>query len=409
MNIILRLAWRNLWRHARRTWLTVGAMVFSNMLLVFMISLQFGMYGLMIDNTLRVFTGHLQVQAPGYKDEQKMRQVVPAVADLAGRLRAELANDRIAARGWAFGLASSEVRSYGIGIYGVEPDFEPRVSNIPGLVSQGRYLGDPHAQEIVVGAVLARNLRATVGDELTLLGSGLDGSFAAAVLNIVGIFESGIPDIDRNIAEMPLGAFQDVFYMEGAGHQVVVFGESLREVPELRERVRSLLPVGDALVVHDWDALQPGLKQAIQADISSAFFMYGVLVILVAFSVLNTQLMSVLERTHEFGVSMALGLTPGRLGRLIMLETAMMGLLGLALGAVAGALVTTWFTVNGLSIPGMDEMAAQFNLPARVYPRVSLLTMFIGPAVVFLFTLLAAVYPALRLHRLRIVDAMRVN
>ncbi len=409
MNIILRLAWRNLWRHARRTWLTVGAMVFSNMLLVFMISLQFGMYGLMIDNTLRVFTGHLQVQAPGYKDEQKMRQVVPAVSDLAGRLRAELANDRIAARGWAFGLASSEVRSYGIGIYGVEPDFEPRVSNIPGLVSQGRYLGDPHAQEIVVGAVLARNLRATVGDELTLLGSGLDGSFAAAVLNIVGIFESGIPDIDRNIAEMPLGAFQDVFYMEGAGHQVVVFGESLREVPELRERVRSLLPVGDALVVHDWDALQPGLKQAIQADISSAFFMYGVLVILVAFSVLNTQLMSVLERTHEFGVSMALGLTPGRLGRLIMLETAMMGLLGLALGAVAGALVTTWFTVNGLSIPGMDEMAAQFNLPARVYPRVSLLTMFIGPAVVFLFTLLAAVYPALRLHRLRIVDAMRVN
>ncbi len=409
MNIILRLAWRNLWRHARRTWLTVGAMVFSNMLLVFMISLQFGMYGLMIDNTLQVFTGHLQVQAPGYKDEQKMRQVVPAVSDLAGRLRAELANDRIAARGWAFGLASSEVRSYGIGIYGVEPDFEPRVSNIPGLVSQGRYLGDPHAQEIVVGAVLARNLRATVGDELTLLGSGLDGSFAAAVLNIVGIFESGIPDIDRNIAEMPLGAFQDVFYMEGAGHQVVVFGESLREVPELRERVRSLLPVGDALVVHDWDALQPGLKQAIQADISSAFFMYGVLVILVAFSVLNTQLMSVLERTHEFGVSMALGLTPGRLGRLIMLETAMMGLLGLALGAVAGALVTTWFTVNGLSIPGMDEMAAQFNLPARVYPRVSLLTMFIGPAVVFLFTLLAAVYPALRLHRLRIVDAMRVN
>ncbi len=409
MNIILRLAWRNLWRHARRTWLTVGAMVFSNMLLVFMISLQFGMYGLMIDNTLQVFTGHLQVQAPGYKDEQKMRQVVPAVADLAGRLRAELANDRIAARGWAFGLASSEVRSYGIGIYGVEPDFEPRVSNIPGLVSQGRYLGDPHAQEIVVGAVLARNLRATVGDELTLLGSGLDGSFAAAVLNIVGIFESGIPDIDRNIAEMPLGAFQDVFYMEGAGHQVVVFGESLREVPELRERVRSLLPVGDALVVHDWDALQPGLKQAIQADISSAFFMYGVLVILVAFSVLNTQLMSVLERTHEFGVSMALGLTPGRLGRLIMLETAMMGLLGLTLGAVAGALVTTWFTVNGLSIPGMDEMAAQFNLPARVYPRVSLLTMFIGPAVVFLFTLLAAVYPALRLHRLRIVDAMRVN
>jgi ABC-type lipoprotein release transport system permease subunit len=409
MNIILRLAWRNLWRHARRTWLTVGAMVFSNILLVFMISLQFGMYGLMIDNTLKVFTGHLQVQAPGFKDDQKIRQAVPDVLDLAAHLRDATGSGKVAARGWAFGLASSAERSYGIGIYGVEPEYEPAVSNIPGLVQDGRYLASPDAMEIVVGAVLARNLRAGVGDELTILGSGLDGSFAAAVVRIVGIFESGVPDIDRNIAEMPIGAFQDVFYMEDAGHQVVMFADSLRDVGATRERVEALLP-GDAnLVVHDWDVLQPGLKQAIQADISSAFFMYGVLVILVAFSVLNTQLMSVLERTHEFGVAMALGLRPGRLGRLVMLETALLGLIGLVLGALAGAIVTSWFTTNGLAIPGMEEMAAQFNLPPKMYPRVNLLTMFLGPAVVLLFTLLAAIYPALRLHKLRIVDAMRTN
>ena len=409
MNIILRLAWRNLWRHARRTWLTVGAMVFSNILLVFMISLQFGMYGLMIDNTLLVFTGHMQVQAPGYKDDQKMRQVVPDVATLAAELRNEFGSDTIAARGWAFGLVSSEERSYGVGVYGVEPGFEPRVSNIPGLVKQGRYLDDNNAMEIVIGAVLARNLRVEVGDELTLLGSGLDGSFAATIAQVIGIFESGVPDIDRSIAEMPLGAFQDVFYMEGAGHQVVLFADSLRGAPLLKERVEALLPGDEGLVVHDWDALQPGLKQAIQADMSSAFFMYGILVILVAFSVLNTQLMSVLERTHEFGIVMALGLRPGRLGRLVMLETALMGLIGLALGAIAGGIVTSWFTTNGLAIPGMDEMAAQFNLPARMFPQVNLLTLLVGPVVVYIFTLLAAVYPALRLHKLHVVDAMRAN
>ncbi len=409
MNIVLRLAWRNLWRHARRTWLTVGAMVFSNVLLVFMISLQFGMYGLMIDNTLQVFAGHLQVQAPGYNDDQKMRQVVPDVAALAEDLRNALGSDTIAARGWAFGLVSSEERSYGVGVYGVEPDFEPGVSNIPGLVKEGRFLDDAEAMEIVIGSVLARNLRVGVGDELTLLGSGLDGSFAATIAEIVGIFESGVPDIDRSIAEMPLGAFQDVFYMEGAGHQVVLFADSLRDAPLLQDRVEALLPGDEDLVVQDWDALQPGLKQAIQADMSSAFFMYGILVILVAFSVLNTQLMSVLERTHEFGIVMALGLRPGRLGRLVMLETALMGLIGLVLGAIAGSIVTSWFTANGLAIPGMEEMAIQFNLPPRMYPQVNLLTALVGPAVVFLFTLLAAAYPALRLHKLHVVDAMRAN
>jgi len=409
MDIVLRLAWRNLWRQPRRTWLTIGAMVFSNTLLVFMISLQFGMYGLMIDNTLQVFTGHMQIQAPGYKDDQKMRQTVADIVPLAAKLREEFRSGSVAARSWAFGLASSDERSYGIGIFGVEPEFEPQVSNIPGLINEGRYLQENNATEIVIGSILARNLRVETGDELTILGSGRDGSFAAAVLNVVGIFESGVADIDRNFAEMPLALFQDVFYMDGAGHQVVITAATLDDAELLQPGVAQALPDDHGLVVHGWDALQPGLKQAIQADMSSAFFMYGVLVILVAFSVLNTQLMSVLERTHEFGIVMSLGLKAGRLGRLIMLETALMGFIGLVLGVITGVILTSWFTVNGLSIPGMEEMAANFNLPARLFPQVTPWTMVAGPLVVFLFTLLAAAYPALRLHRLHPVEAMRAN
>ena len=409
MNITLRLAWRNLWRQPRRTWLTTGAMVFSNVLLVFMISLQFGMYGLMIDNTLQVFSGHLQVQAPGYKDDQKMRQVVPGVQPLAEKLRNTLGSDAIAARGWAFGLASSEERSYGIGIYGVEPAYEPKVSNVPGLIEEGGYLDDPAAYEIVIGSVLARNLRVSVGDEITVLGSGVDGSFAAAVLSVKGIFESGVKDIDRSIAEIPLAVFQEVFYMDGAGHQVVVVAPSLGAVSGLQARVEAVVANEGDLVVHDWDALQPGLKQMIQADMSSAFFMYGILVILVAFSVLNTQLMSVLERTHEFGVVMALGMKPGRLGRLVLLETAMMGAMGFVLGVILGGGLTAWLGIRGYTIPGMEDMASQFNLPSRIYPQATLLSTSIGPGVVFLFSLLASVYPAWRLRRLHPVAAMRTN
>lgn len=407
MNIVFRLAWRNLWRHPRRTWLTTGAMVFSNVLLVFMISLQFGMYGLMIDNALQIFTGHVQVQATGYNDEQKMRQVVPDIASLANAIREKLNSETVAARGRSFVLASSDDRSFGIAIYGVQPAFEGRVSNIPGLVSAGRYLNSNNAAEIVVGSVLARNLRVDVGDEITLLGSGVDGSFAAGVVEVVGIFDSGVNDIDRNIAEIPLGLFQDVFFMEGSGHEIVIVGDGLAAVPKIQSEVQSLLPGDASLVALDWDDLQPGLKQAIQADMSSSFFMYFVLVILVSFSVLNTQLMSVLERTREFGIVMALGLKPSRLGRLVVLETALMGLIGTALGVIAGGIVTSWFTTNGIAFPGMDEMAARFNLPARMYPDVNVFSLLAGPSVVFLFTMLAALYPALRLRWQNPVAAMR--
>ena len=382
--------------------------MFSNVLLVFMISLQYGMYGMMIDNALQIFTGDMQVQATGYKDDQKMRQIVPDIVPLANSIRGELDSDTVAARGWAFALASSENRSFGIGIYGVEPDYEQRVSNIPGLVSNGRYLVNSDAAEIVIGSILARNLHVDVGDELTLLGSGVDGSFAAAVVDIVGVFDSGVNDIDRNIAEIPLGLFQETFFMEGAGHQIVIVGDGLETVPVLKARVQDMLPPNNDLVVRDWDELQPGLKQAIQADMGSSFFMYFVLLILVSFSVLNTQLMSVLERTREFGIVMALGLRPGRLGRLVLLETAMMGAMGTVIGIIVGGMVTSWFTGNGLAFPGMDEMAARFNLPARMYPQVNLFTLFIGPSVVFIFTMLAAIYPAVRLRWQNPVDAMRV-
>lgn len=407
MNITLRLAWRNLWRQPRRTWLTIGAMVFSNALLVFMISLQFGMYDLMIDNTLQAFTGHIQVQAPGYKDDLKMRQVVPGADSLAAAIRRDTGLDRVAVRSAAFALVSSEDRSYGIQVFGADPQREAQVSSLPGLVREGRYLIDSNAQEIVVGSVLARNLRVSVGDELTLLGSGRDGSFAAAVATVSGIFDSGVPDLDRNIAELPLGFFNDVFYMEDAGHSIVVVTPNLDEVDTYRTKIESLLPADSDLVVHDWNVLQPGLKQAIQADLGSAFFMYGVLVILVAFSVMNTQLMSVLERTHEFGIVMSLGLTPGRLGRLVLLETALMGFAGMLLGALVGGGITLWFNYNGFSYPGMDQLAANFNLPSRFYPQATLLTLFAGPVVVFIGSILSATYPALRLHWLHPVEAMR--
>ena len=407
MNITSRLAWRNVWRHPRRSWLTIGAMVFSNALLVFMISIQFGMYDLMIDNSLLSFTGHMQVQAPGYKDELKIRQVVPDADDLATKLRSELNLESITVRSSAFVLISSEERSVGVQIYGVDPQHEHLVSTIPGMVREGRFPIDRNAQEIVIGKVLARNLRVRLGDELTLLGSGRDGSFAAAVAEVVGIFDSGVADIDRSIAEIPVEFFDDVFFMDGAGHSIVIVTPGLAELSTYKLQVEALLPDPDNLLVHDWDTLQPGLKQAIQADISSAFFMYGILVILVAFSVMNTQLMSVLERTHEFGIVMSLGVTPGRLGRLVMLETAMMAIAGLALGAVVGGLITLWFGFNGFSYPGMDQLAANFNLPSRFYPQVTALTLFLGPAIVFIGSVLASLYPALRLHFLHPVEALR--
>ena len=406
-DISLRMAWRNLWRHGRRTWLTVGAMVFSNTLLVFSISLQFGSYEMMIDNSLQTYSGHLQFQHPRYLDEPKMRYALPDVADSAERLRAELGLTSISARAAGFALASSNERSYGLQIFGVDAKHEPLVSTLPGLIEQGRYLAPGGGAEIVIGSVLARNLKIEPGDELSFLGSGFDDSFAAGVVRVVGIFKSGIAELDRSMAQVNLGYFQDVFAMQQRGHSIVIRAPHIDAVEQLQTRVATLLGDETKVALRHWDDLQPGLKQAIQADMASAWFMYIVLIVLVAFSVLNTQLMSVLERTREFGTMMALGLKPSRLARLIILETGMMTGLGLLLGITLGALITWYVSLVGFSYPGMAEMAVKFNLPERMYPAISIISLTLGPGIVAFGSLLAAIYPALRLNRLLPLEAMR--
>jgi putative ABC transport system permease protein len=413
MSVTAVLAWRNLWRHKRRTWLTVGAMIFCNTLLVFLISLQLGSYQMMIDNTLSAFSGHIQIQHSAYNEEQKMHQSVPGVVQLVDTVRTALGGEaNVAARGIAFALASSEERSFGIQLVGVQPKFEAQVSTFPGLISQGRYLSDSHASEIVVGTILAQNLKVTVGDELTFIGSGLDGSFAAGVATVVGIIDTGFAEVDRAIAEVPLAWFQEVFAMGEAGHSVVIQLSSLEAVDPTVARLRNMLATeptlaGADLSVLDWNILEPGLKQAIKSDMTSAWFMYGVLILLVAFSVLNTQLMSVLERTREFGVMLALGTRPTTLAKLVGLETFVMSCLGMGLGVLLGGLLSFYLSHAGFYYPGMEEMAQKFNLPDRMYPQISLLSLLWGPAIVFLGAMLAAIYPAMRLFSLRPVAAMR--
>jgi len=407
VNITLRMAWRNLWRHKRRTWLTVGAMIFSNLLLVFMISLQFGSYRMMIDNTLKSYTGHMQVQLEGYNDDSKIRNSFDNIIPLAEQLRQTLNTSRVAARGVAFAMTSSEMRSYGLQIVGVEPGYEPEVSTLSGLLKKGQFFSGNNAEEIIIGSILARNLRVDIGAELTLLGSGRDGSFAAGVVLVTGIFESGSNDVDRSMAQIPLGYFQSLFSMGNQGHNIVINAEDLSLVDVLQSKVSHVIASRKELVLLDWNQLQPGLQQAIQADMFSAWFMYAILIVLVAFSVLNTQLMSVLERMREFGIMMALGVKPVRLGALVITETTLMSTLGLAIGAGLGALLAYYLSLVGFSYPGMEEMAGKFNLPDRMYPSLSLLSVFLGPCIVFICSLLASVYPALRLFFLHPVSAMR--
>ena len=193
---MIALAWRNIWRQPRRTLLTVSAIAFACMIMVFLLALQVGTYAGMEDNSLSLFDGYAQIQEPGYLDDSGIDKSFVFPETLVQEISKVPGITTVAARAQTYALLTrtNTQRSMAAMIVGVQPDVEQRVSRIITSLKSGRYLRD-NAAEAVLGEALARNLDVRPGDSVTLLGMGRDGSVAADVLIVAGIFSSGVQDL----------------------------------------------------------------------------------------------------------------------------------------------------------------------------------------------------------------------
>ena len=410
MSIDVKMAWRNIWRNPRRTILTICAIAFASLLLVFMLSFQFGSYETMINTSVKIQTGHLQVQAEEYQEKKNIRLVVPDPGKIAPILDKIPRIETYTFRGQAFALISSEDRTYGAAVTGIDPEREATVSRLKALIRQGSFLSTDDVEQALVGKLLAKNLRVQPGDELTIIGQGRDGSVAATVVTVKGIFSSGIDEFDRAAIHIPLKTFQEVFSMHGAIHEIVVIGKSLSDVQTIKSGITdglSGLNTKRPLKVLDWDDLMPGLRQSIEMDLISGLIFYLLLIFVVAFSILNTFLMAIFERTREFGVLMAIGTTPARLTKVLLIESMSMTFVGIAAGIIIGGLITLYFQAYGIDFSGASELLSQFGITGRMYPKLSLLSALSGPLAVFVITFFAALYPALKVKKMQPVEAMR--
>jgi len=410
LSIDVKMAWRNIWRNPRRTVLTICAIAFSSLLLVFMLSFQFGSYETMINTSVKIQTGHLQVQAEGYQDKKTIRLVVPNPAAVGEILERIPHIQAFTFRGQAFSLVSSKDRTYGALVTGIDPIREIQVSRLKKLIRKGSFLSESDNNQALVGKLLARNLRLELGDELTLLGQGRDGSIAATVVNVKGIYSSGIDEFDRSAIQIPLKLFQNVYTMDEAVHEVVIIGESLSDIAEIKRSIELKLSKLDPqmpLRILDWEQLMPGLRQGIEMDLVSGMIFYFLLILVVAFSILNTFLMAIFERTREFGVLMAIGTAPARLTKVLLIESVTMTMIGIFIGILMGCMITLYFQTIGIDISGASELLSQFGISGRMHPKLSVLSAVSGPLAVFIITFFAALYPALKVRRMRPVEAMR--
>jgi len=400
----VRIGWRNLWRNRRRTWLTAGGISFAVLLVVSFMALQIGQYDVMIENATALMTGHVQIQSSEFIEDNRFEDTIPNASAVLDTVRGTHGVAAVAYRVEAFALVSVDERSFGAQVLGIDIAAETDTVRFVKMLAEGRTLEG--ADDAVLGTVLARNLGASVGDEVVVLGSGREGGVAAMVFNVVGLLETGMADLDRVLLLASLTEVQDGFGLSDEVHTIAIRLEDLDQSPRIIASLTAALP--DSLAVRNWDEVLPELKQGIEVDRIGGRFMYGIIMALVVFSVVNSFIMTVFERTREFGMLRAIGMRPLKIILIVQWEALFVCLLGVGIGLGLAIGLTLWLMNVGIYLgDAMQDYARQFYMPDRMYPALSVEALLMAPLVMLVGTQIAALLPALRIRRLKPVEALR--
>lgn len=406
MNMVLKIAFRNIFRQKRRTLLTVLTMFGGFTLASFSIGWSDGTYNYVIDMFTRNQMGHIQIHREGYLDRPSLYKTVDNYEAVGERIIGLPEAEAWAPRLYSSGLASLGDKTTGIRIIGIDPDLEDKATNFSKKIVDGKSLSGKAAREVVIGSGLATILKAAPGDRIVVVSQGADGSIANDLYTVTGIMESGDDLADQTSFYLHLADAQELLVLSGRVHEITVICSHLKEVLPLAARIETELN-NTELAVAPWQEFARAFYQAMQADRQGTWIMLLIIILIVAVGVLNTVLMSVLERRREYGVLKAIGMRPFQIIGLIIIEVAVMAAISIIVGLGAGTLINYVLSIYGIPMPSPFTYGGiKFT---HAYSEVTALSLYLPALAVAFAAMLVSVFPALKAARVEPARAMRMH
>ncbi len=370
-----------------------------------------GGYGHIIELFTHSHAGHIQIHAQGYLERpglyknfdytQKLQAALNTIPDIRAQ----------APRVYCGALAFIDKKTTAIQLIGVDPLKEKILSTLADKVDKGKFLkttpfNSPHNQ-IIIGSGLARILHATIGNKIAMVSQGADGSIANDLFKVVGILKKEVDSTDRNNGYIHIYKAQEFLAMDNRVHEVAVILSSHKKSRKITAKIKEVLNKAQltGFEVHPWEAVESLFYRSMEADKKGNWVFLFIIGLIMALGVLNTVLMSILERTREFGVMRAVGTRPSHIFFQIVLETLLLSLMAVALGGLL-TLPILWPLVT-YGIP-MGQPMTIGGIEIATFRAGFVPEAFIVPFLVIVITsTLVSVIPAIRAARIKPVDAMR--
>jgi len=404
--LALKMAYRNLWRNKRRTGLTILAMVVASSMLMLAIGILNGMIYDLIGSATDQYTGHIQITKVGYPDDRDLYKSLdryqPILDKVDGMPEVIAASPRLR----SFGLFSLGNRTQALEILGIEPELEQKVTTLSKLLIHGTFISRP--DQVVIGEILARKLKASVGSQLVYLTTAADGSIGNDLLTVAGIFKTGSLDHDSTLALVSLSWLEDLLVYSGHIHEIAIRVKKASLASETAKKMALELS-NPSILVRSWQEILPAMKQALDFYDIYILIVLFILYLATGLGIINTFFMITYERSKEFGLMLSLGMTPREVRSLMVNEAGIMGIISMILGGLLGLGLITLFYFRGLDLSAWVTPVSY--LGATMQPVLHTKFSWQGilyPIIFLVVTSIASAYiPAWRASQLDPVQALR--
>ena len=397
-----RFSLRNFLRQKRRTFFTVAVICIGYLILSLSFSIAEGSYNQIIKKFTEASTGHIQIHKKGYLENNSFRKTLPNNSQLDSILSKNFPNILRTKRIIGEALAYHQKKSTPVLVKGILPQQEDKLTSLTKKITTGRYFSQrPKAKEIIVGSLIAKNLKLKLGSEVILVGSGYDRSIANDIFYVVGILEH--PLLNSQVL-LSFNAAQDFFSLREQFHEIMLVSSSYKEADLLKEKITASINSLN-LEVSTWKELEKEFYLSMEADKKGNYVVSMIIIFLVLMVVMNTLMMAFYERRREFGVMISMGTPFSKIFFMILLEVKILTFCGVILGLLTAVPIGLWFSNHGILLPEPIEIGCMMFQALK--GEVSFFTLAFPALCLFIAAMISLVLPCYEVFKLTPSQCMR--
>ncbi len=406
MKTYIKLAWRNIWRNKRRTFITMASIFFALLFALVMRSMQIGSYDAMVNNVVQSYTGYIQIHSKGYWDNKIINNTFESSDTLIEKVLSANNVNLAIPRLESFALASAEQITKGVMIIGIEPDKENLLSKISDKIIKGYYLSNDD-NGVLLAEKLAGYLKLSVNDTLVLLGQGFHGVSAAGKYPVKGIIHFPAPELNNQLVYMTLANCQEFYTAENRLTSLALMIKNNNTIDKTVNEIKNIIN-NDLYEVMTWDEMLTELVQIIEQDNAGGLIFLGILYIIVAFGIFGTVLMMTAERKREFGVIVAVGMQKTKLAIIVTIESIFIGLTGIIIGIIGSLPVIYYYYQHPIKLTGDLAISMENYGFEPIMPFAWETSFFFNQSlVIILITLIAIIYPISIILKMNVIRSLR--